>query len=125
MFSEDTKILMANGEEKLIRHLALGDEIRCSDNSVEPILALTEPRYAVVYVVICADKKNVKRALYVTPDTPMLDVNGNDIPLDSLRIGTELQQAGKVRGVAESGERRCCDFEITEGKHCFANGFII
>lgn len=125
MFAEDTRIKMANGEERLIRHLEIGNEILCSDGTVEPILALAEPRYALAYVVICADNKNIKRALYVTPDTPMLDINGNDIPLDSLRIGTQLQAVGKVRGVAESGEHRCCDFEIANGKHCYANDFIV
>lgn len=125
MFSDDTKIKMSTGEEKLIRRLQIGDEILCNDNSVEPIIALTEPFYSLVYVVVCVDSKNTKRALYVTTDTPMLDIYGNEISLDSLRIGTQLQDVGVVRGVAESGERKCCDFEIAKGKHCYANGFVV
>ena len=41
-----------------------------------------------------------------------------------LRIGDELKNVGKVKGIAYSGERKVYDLKLTGANTYYANGFI-
>lgn len=126
-FTNDTKIKMADGEEKYIRHIKVGDKVLCYNefgDSVEEVVYVQEPVYQTTYAVVAVGDDGKKNVVYTTLAQPILADNGEYQEVQVMRIGTKLKGVGKVTGIVESGERKVYDFQTTGNNKYYANGFI-
>ena len=126
-FTDDTKVKMADGEEKYIRHIKVGDKVLCYNelgDSVEEVVYVQEPVYQTTYAVVAVADDGKKNVVYTTLAQPLLADNGEYQEVQVMRIGTKLKGAGKVTGIVESGERKVYDFQTTGNNKYYANGFI-
>lgn len=126
-FSEDTKVKTPDGE-KYIRHIKPGDKVMAyseegDDKEAEVYDTLT-PVYSDVYVVVCDAAKGKKNYVSTTLTQPLLTADGDFVEVSMLRIGTELKNAGRVRGIVYSGERKVYDLKLASGEAYYANGFV-
>lgn len=127
-FSEDVKITTPTGD-KFIRHVKTGDEVisfdhATSEESQQTVLEVLTPRYEDVYIITCEDEKNNKKYVSCTLTQPLLTSEGDFKEVAVLRIGTELKNAGKVKGIAYSGNRKVYDLKVTGANTYYANGFV-
>ncbi|MBR5172111.1 MAG: hypothetical protein IKW14_01790, partial [Phascolarctobacterium sp.] len=126
-FTDDTKVKMADGEEKYIRHIKVGDKVLCYNelgDSVEEVVYVQSPVYQTTYAVVAVADDGKKNVVYTTLAQPLLADNGEYQEVQVMRIGTKLKGAGKVTGIVESGERKVYDFQTTGNNKYYANGFI-
>jgi hypothetical protein len=126
-FTDDTKVKMADGEEKYIRHIKEGDKVLCYNelgDSVEEVVYVQEPVYQTTYAVVAVADDGKKNVVYTTLAQPLLADNGEYQEVQVMRIGTRLKGVGKVTGIVESGERKVYDFQTTGNNKYYANGFI-
>lgn len=127
-FTDETKIKMANGEDKLIRHIKLGDKVLCynedGEDTAEEVVYVQPVVINTTYAVMCSDEANNKKVVYTTLTQPLLTVEGDFIEVGMLRIGTNLKHVGKVNAIVLSGERKVYDFQTTGNNKYYANGFV-
>jgi hypothetical protein len=126
-FTDDTKVKMADGEEKYIRHIKVGDKVLCYNefgDSAEEVVYVQEPVYQTTYAVVAVADDGKKNVVYTTLAQPILADNGEYQEVQVMRIGTKLKGVGKVTGIVESGERKVYDFQTTGNNKYYANGFI-
>lgn len=126
-FTDDTKIKMADGEERFIRHIKVGDKVLCyneSGDSAEEVVYVQSPVYQTTYAVVCVADGGKKNVVYTTLAQPLLTEDGEYQEVQVMSIGTKLKGAGKVTGIVESGERKVYDFQTTGNNKYYANGFI-
>lgn len=126
-FSEDTKVKTPDGD-RFIRHIKPGDKVMAysedgEDKETEVYDALV-PVYSDVYVVVCDGAKGKKNYVSTTLTQPLLTADGDFVEVSMLRIGTELKNAGRVRGIVYSGERKVYDLKLASGGAYYANGFV-
>ncbi len=126
-FSEDTKVKTPDGE-KFIRHIKPGDKVMAysedSDDKETEVYDALVPVYSDVYVVVCDAAKGKKNYVSTTLTQPLLTADGDFVEVSMLRIGTELKNAGRVRGIVYSGERKVYDLKLASGEAYYANGFV-
>lgn len=118
-FPEGTKIKMADGTEKNIKHVHEGDEVVAADGSTVKVIKTMEPVYNDVYYVI-AENGNTSTTLtqsFMKPD-------GDYVLVSDITIGTELKNVGKVQSVVYSGERKVYDLQTDGDNNYIADGFI-
>ena len=131
-FVEETPVKMADGEQKAIRKIKVGDKVLSYDHvrdreSVEEVTEVMEPHYNDVYIVICQDADGNMRNVGTTLTQPLMLRDGTFRDVQFLCIGDGLKNVGTVRGIAYSGERKVYDFKITGTKKnptYYANGFV-
>lgn len=128
-FVGETPIKMADGDVRAIRRLEVGDKVIAYDHvnnteNVEEIIEFMKPHYSDVYIVICQDKDGTMRNVGTTLTQPLLLDDGTWRDVAMLRIGDTLKFAGKVKGIAYSGERKVYDLKITGSNAYYANGFV-
>lgn len=126
-FTDDTKVKMADGEEKYIRHIKVGDKVLCYNefgDSAEEVVYVQEPVYQTTYAVVAVADDGKKNVVYTTLAQPLLADNGEYQEVQVMRIGTKLKGVGKVTGIVESGERKVYDFQTTGNNKYYANGFV-
>ncbi len=126
-FAEDTKVKTPDGD-RFIRHIKPGDKVMVynedgRDKEAEVYDALV-PVYSDVYVVVCDGAKGKKNYVSTTLTQPLLTADGEFKEVSMLRIGTELKNVGRVRGIVYSGERKVYDLKLASGEAYYANGFI-
>ena len=131
-FVEETPIKMADGEQKAIHKVKVGDKVisydHVNDNeSVEEVTEIMEPHYNDVYIVIAQDDKGTMHNVGTTLTQPLMLADGTFKDVGMLRIGEVLKNVGKVKGIAYSGKRKVYDFKITgkiKNPTYYANGFV-
>ena len=126
-FTDDTKIKMADGEEKYIRHIKVGDKVLGYNefgDTVEEVVYVQEPVYETTYAVVAVSDDGKKNVVYTTLAQPLLTDNGEYQEVQIMRIGTKLKGGGKVTGIVESGERKVYDFQTTGNNKYYANNFV-
>ena len=126
-FTDDTKVKMADGEEKYIRHIKVGDKVLCYNefgDSAEEVVYVQEPVYQTTYAVMCVGENNEKKVVYTTLAQPILTEDGEYQEVQVMRIGTKLKDVGKVIAIVESGERKVYDIQTTGNNKYYANGFV-
>ncbi len=128
-FVEETPVEMADGEQKTIRKIKVGDKILsydhvCDRRNVEEVTEIMEPHYSDVYIVICQDEEGTMRNVGTTLTQPLLLNDGTWRDVAMLRIGDILKFVGKVKGIAHSGERKVYDLKVTGSNTYYANGFV-
>ena len=120
MFTNDTKIKTPDGD-KLIRHIKLGDEVYCSDNTIGKVVEIKPMAYQTTYAVVCANKS----VLYTTLTQAVMTSDESFSNVGMLRIGDNLKSVGRVSVIAESGNRKCCGLVIDGNNTYIANGFTV
>lgn len=125
-FSEDTKVKTPDGD-RFIRHIKPGDKVIATDaetgDKEATVTDVLKPVYSDVYVVVCDGEKGKKNYVSTTLTQPLLTADGDYKEVSMLRIGTVLKNAGKVRGIVYSGERKVYDLKLASGDAYYANGF--
>lgn len=132
-FVEETPILMADGEQKAIRDIEVGDKVLSYDHVrdrryVEEVMEIMESRESDTYVVVCQDRKGNMRNVETTLSQPLMLSDGTFRDVQVLCIGDSLKNVGTVKCIAFKGKRKVYDFKITSSrKHptYFANGFVV
>lgn len=127
-FTEETPIKTPNGD-KLIRHIKVGDKVLAYDavqnkDIEETVVETMEPHYSEVYVVVCDDGKGGQRYVNTTLTQPLMTDDGDFIEVGVLRIGQQLKNAGKVKSIMFSGERKVYDLKVAGVNTYYAKGFI-
>lgn len=132
-FVEETPILMADGEQKAIRDIKVGDKVLSYDHvrdrrHVEEVMEIMEPHESDTYVVICRDRKGNMRNVETTLSQPLMLSDGTFRNVQVLCIGDPLKNVGTVKCIAFKGKRKVYDFKITSNRKrptYFANGFVV
>ena len=126
-FTEDTKVKTPDGD-RFIRHIKPGDKVIAADaetgDKEATVTDVLKPVYSDVYVVVCDGEKGKKNYVSTTLTQPLLTADGDYKEVSMLRIGTVLKNAGKVRGIVYSGERKVYDLKLASGDAYYANGFV-
>lgn len=126
-FTEDTKVKTPDGD-RFIRHIKPGDKVIATDaetgDKEATVTDVLKPVYNDVYVVVCDGEKGKKNYVSTTLTQPLLTADGDYKEVSMLRIGTVLKNAGKVRGIVYSGERKVYDLKLASGDAYYANGFV-
>lgn len=127
-FTEDTKVKTPDGD-RFIRHIKPGDKVIATDAATgedkeAEVTEALKPIYSDVYVVVCDGEKGKKNYVSTTLTQPLLTADGDYKEVSMLRIGTVLKNAGKVRGIVYSGERKVYDLKLASGDAYYANGFV-
>ena len=118
-FPAGTKISMADGTEKDIKHIHEGDEVLSDDGSKVTVIEVMKPHYNDVYNIICENGHTS-----TTLSQPLMKPDGEYILAGDLKIGTELKRVGKVRSLIYSGERKVYDFKTSDDNNYIADGFV-
>lgn len=121
-FTDDTEVRTPDGD-KYIRHISVGDMVIADDGTEQEVVETMIPKYSMVYTVV-ADDNGKKNYVNTTLTQPLMTSDGDFVDVSMLRIGMELEGAGKVLGVVESGERKVYDLKVTGPNTYFANGFV-
>lgn len=117
-FPAGTMVKMADGSEKAIEHIEVGDDVKTDSGKVEKVVKLMEPHYNDVYAVICK-----KGHTNTTTTQPLMKADGTYIDMGNLKIGTELKNVGKVQSIVYSGERRVYDLQVDGENNYIVDGF--
>lgn len=121
-FTDDTKIKMADGSEKNIADIKVGDEVLTYDGQndiVNTVVYVTEPREEKTYIVECENGK-----VNTTLSQPLMTCDGEFIEVELLKLGTVLKNVGKVKAITKDKINLVYDFK-TENHNCYyANGFV-
>ena len=118
-FPEGTKVTLADGTERDIKHVHEGDEVLTADGTPAKVIQTMPPVYSDVYCVI-AEHGHTSTTLtqsFMKPD-------GEYVLLKDLTIGTELKNVGKVQSVVYSGERKVYDLQVDGDNNYIADGFV-
>lgn len=121
-FPPGTKIKMADGTEKSIEHITVGDRVMSHADGVqeaEEVVCVMGRHYADVYNIQCQLAHTA-----ATLSQPFLMEDGTYKTLGEMRIGDVLYGVGKVYALSYSGERPVHDIEVSGANTYIADGFV-
>lgn len=123
-FPMGTKIKMADGSEKRIEHIEVGDKVMAwSENGEEEeaeVLRTMQPHHVEVYNLVCSDAHTM-----ATLSQPFLTEDGAWVTLEDLKMKQRLKNAGEVHAVSFSGDRWVYDLQVSGANTYIADGFIV
>ena len=127
-FAEDTLIKMADGTIKKIRHVVAGDKVVCphadGTESEETVVAVMEPHYAEVYIVVAKGRDGKEHHCYTTSTQPLLCADGKFAQVKNIGMDKELFGGWKVTSIIHSGNRKVYDLKVTGENNYYADGFV-
>lgn len=114
---------------KAIRDVSVGDKILTYDHvsgrkCVEEVVEIMEPQDSEVYTVACQDEDGNMRNVTTTLSQPLMKADGTWRDVAMLRIGDDLKNVGKVKGIIFNGTRKVYDMKLTGLNTYYANGFV-
>ena len=121
-FPTGTKIKMADGTEKRIEHIEVGDKVMAwGENGEEEaeVLRTMQPHHVEVYNLVCSDAHTM-----ATLSQPFLTEDGAWVTLEDLKMKQRLKNAGEVHAVSFSGDRWVYDLQVSGTNTYIADGFI-
>ena len=121
-FPPGTKVKMADGTEKSIEHIEVGDKVMSFVDGAEQeaeVVRVMERHDADVYNIQCQLAHTA-----ATLSQPFLMEDGTYKPLGDMRIGDVLYGVGAVYGLSYSGERPVHDIEVSGANTYIADGFV-
>lgn len=121
-FPTGTKIKMADGSEKRIEHIEVGDKVMAwGENGEEEaeVLRTMQPHHVEVYNLVCSDAHTM-----ATLSQPFLTEDGAWVTLEDLKMKQRLKNAGEVHAVSFSGDRWVYDLQVSGANTYIADGFI-
>lgn len=110
-FPAGTKIKMADGTEKRIEYIEVGDKVMAwGENGEEEaeVLRTMQPHHVEVYNLVCSDAHTM-----ATLSQPFLTEDGAWVTLEDLKMKQRLKNAGEVHAVSFSGDRRVYDLQVS------------
>ena len=127
-FVGETPVETAKGT-KAIREIVSGDKVLAYDHvrdkkQVEEVVEFMEPLDSEVYMVICQDEDGNMRNVITTLTQPLMKADGTWRDVAMLRIGDNLKNVGKVKGIVFNGNRKVYDMKLTGVNTYCANGFV-
>lgn len=122
-FPRETKIKMADGSEKMIAHVEVGEKVMSLDTDGKEtpatVLHKLDHHADMTYNVCCKHGHCI-----TTLSQPLMNTQGAFVLVRDLRMGDVLKGGGRVTGVIEAGDRPLYDLQ-TDGENIYiANGFI-
>lgn len=121
-FPPGTKVKMADGTEKSIEHIEVGEKVMSYVDGEEKeaeVVNVMERHYADVYNIQCQLAHTM-----ATLSQPFLMEDGTYKTLGEMRIGDVLYSVGAVYGLSYSGERPVHDIEVSGTNTYIADGFV-
>ena len=121
-FPTGTKIKMADGTEKRIEHIEVGDKVMAWGEHGEEeaeVLRTMQPHHVEVYNLVCSDAHTM-----ATLSQPFLTEDGAWVTLEDLKMKQRLKNAGEVHAVSFSGDRWVYDLQVSGENTYIADGFI-
>ena len=121
-FPTGTKVKMADGSEKRIEHIEVGDKVMAwGENGEEEaeVLRTMQPHHVEVYNLVCSDAHTM-----ATLSQPFLTEDGAWVTLEDLKMKQRLKNAGEVHAVSFSGDRWVYDLQVSGANTYIADGFI-
>ena len=121
-FPPGTKVKMADGTEKSIEHIEVGDKVMSYADGEEKeaeVVNVMERHYADVYNIQCQLAHTM-----ATLTQPFLMEDGTYKTLGEMRIGDVLYGVGAVYGLSYSGNRPVHDIEVSGANTYIADGFV-
>ncbi|WP_315436712.1 Hint domain-containing protein [uncultured Selenomonas sp.] len=121
-FPPGTKIKMADGTEKSIEHIEVGDKVMSYADGAEQeaeVVNIMKRHYADVYNIQCQLAHTS-----ATLTQPFLMEDGTYKTLADMRMGDVLYGVGAVYGLSYSGERPVHDIEVSGANTYIADGFV-
>ena len=121
-FPPGTKVKMADGSEKSIEHIEVGDKVMSYADGEEQeaeVVNVMSRHYADVYNIQCQLAHTS-----ATLTQPFLMEDGTYKTLGDMRIGDVLHGVGAVYGLTYSGERPVHDIEVSGTNTYIADGFV-
>lgn len=114
---------------KAIRDVSVEDKILTYDHvsgrkCVEEVVEIMEPQDSEVYTVACQDEDGNMRNVTTTLSQPLMKADGTWRDVAMLRIGDDLKNVGKVKGIIFNGTRKVYDMKLTGLNTYYANGFV-
>ena len=113
---------MADGTEKSIEHIEVGDKVMSYENGKEKaaeVVSVMSRHYADVYNIQCQLAHTS-----ATLTQPFLMEDGTYKTLGDMHIGDVLHGVGAVYGLTYSGERPVHDIEVSGANTYIADGFV-
>lgn len=118
-FVAGTKIKMADGKEKNIEDIKVGDKVRFLNKKHKVINVMTPKTQQIIIV------RTDSHEVHTTVTQSFMRSDMKLVPVFDLYPGVELLNAGTVREVSPIGFETVYDFE-TDGDNCYiANGFFV
>ena len=121
-FPPGTKVKMADGTEKSIEHIEVGEKVMSYADGAEKeaeVVHVMNRHYADVYNIQCRLAHTS-----ATLSQPLLMEDGTYKTLGEMRMGDVLYGVGAVYGLSYSGERPVHDIEVSGTNTYFADGFL-
>lgn len=121
-FPPGTKVKMADGSEKSIEHIEVGDKVMSYADGEEQeaeVVNVMSRHYADVYNIQCQLAHTS-----ATLTQPFLMEDGTYKTLGDMSIGDVLHGVGAVYGLTYSGERPVHDIEVSGTNTYIADGFV-
>ena len=121
-FPPGTKVKMADGTEKSIEHIEVGEKVMSYADGAEKeaeVVHVMNRHYADVYNIQCQLAHTS-----ATLSQPLLMEDGTYKTLGEMRIGDVLYGVGAVYGLSYSGERPVHDIEVSGTNTYIADGFV-
>lgn len=121
-FTADTKITMADGTEKNITDIKVGDEILANDGEsdiIDTVSMVTAPIEAQTYIVECENGE-----VNTTLSQPLMAENGEFVEVELLKLGTMLKNVGKVKAITKDKINLVYDIKTENINRYYANGFV-
>lgn len=121
-FPPGTKVKMADGTEKSIEHIEVGDRVMSYVDGAEQeaeVVNVMNRHYADVYNIQCQLAHTS-----ATLTQPFLMEDGTYKTLADMRMGDVLHGVGAVYGLTYSGERPVHDIEVSGANTYIADGFV-
>ena len=121
-FPPGTKVKMADGTEKSIEHIEVGDRVMSYVDGAEQeaeVVNVMNRHYADVYNIQCRLAHTS-----ATLTQPFLMEDGTYKTLADMRMGDVLYGVGVVYGLSYSGERPVHDIEVSGANTYIADGFV-
>lgn len=125
-FAPETKVRMADGTEKKIEDVKVGDKVLCphedGTETTEEVKRTLEPRYNDVWNLVTKDG-NDTHYVSATLTQPLLTDDGFK-EIGQMTLGTKIKGCGTIINLVYSGERKVYDLQLTGDNNYYADGFI-
>ena len=122
-FPPGAKVKMADGTEKSIEHIEVGDKVMSFVDGAEQeaeVVNVMSRHYADVYNIQCQLAHTS-----ATLTQPFLMEDGTYKTLGDMHIGDVLHGVGTIYGLTYSGERPVHDIEVSGANTYIADGFVV
>ena len=122
-FPPETMVRMADGSEKKIAHIEVGERVmgigKDGKECPATVMHKLDDHADMVYNVCCKNGHAM-----TTLSQPLMKDDGSFVLVRDLRIGDVLKGGGMLIGIIEAGDRPLCDLQTDGENNYIADGFV-